>query len=74
MGCTLVGSSLAYKYQTNVEVANNLAYYDTATITAVKCFVVQALEAYIVKLFMVVIVVYHKKLKYLPLIFTSTLV
>ncbi len=25
-----------------MEVANNLAYYDTATITAVKCFIVQA--------------------------------
>jgi hypothetical protein len=25
-----------------MEVANTLAYYDTATITAVKCFIVQA--------------------------------
>jgi hypothetical protein len=45
MGSTLVASSLGasirlgWKY---MAVANTLAYYDTATITAVKSFVVQA--------------------------------
>jgi hypothetical protein len=34
----MVGSSLAHKYYTRVEVANTLVYYNSATITAVKSF------------------------------------
>ncbi len=41
-GSTLVGSSRVTKYWTRVEVANTLAYYYTATITAVKSFIAQA--------------------------------
>ncbi len=41
-GSTLVSPSLAPKYQITVEVANTLAYYDKATITAIKSFIVQA--------------------------------
>jgi hypothetical protein len=43
MGSARVGSSLAHKYQTWVEVtdsANTLAYYDTELITTVKGFTV----------------------------------
>ncbi len=40
-----------------MEVANTLAYYYTATITAVKSFIVQAPGANVIKLFTVVI--YH---------------
>ncbi len=42
-GSTLVGSSLAHEFSTRLDVANTLAYYHTATITAVKGFIVQAL-------------------------------
>ena len=38
-----------------MEVANTLAYYDTATITAVKSFIVQAPGANVIKLFTMVI-------------------
>ncbi len=38
-----------------MEVANTLAYYDTATITAIKSFIVQALGANVIKLFTAVI-------------------
>ena len=38
-----------------MEVANTLAYYDTATITAVKSFIVQAPGANVIKLFTAVI-------------------
>jgi hypothetical protein len=44
----LEGSSLACKYYTRVEVnykENNLAFYDTAIITAVKSFILQDPEA-----------------------------
>jgi hypothetical protein len=42
---TRLALSVAYKHYTRVEVngrANTLAYYDLGTITAVKCFIVQA--------------------------------
>ena len=38
-----------------MELENTLAYYNTATITAVKCFIVQASGIYTIKLFMSVI-------------------
>jgi hypothetical protein len=38
-----------------MEVANTLAYYNAATITAVKCFIVQAPGVCIIKLFTAVI-------------------
>ncbi len=45
-GFTLVSSSLACKCLSRVEVTNygknTVAYYDTAKVTAVKCFIVQA--------------------------------
>ncbi len=41
---TVVGSSLAHKYETRVEVANALDYCDMAIITAIKSFIVQAPE------------------------------
>ncbi len=34
-----------------MEMTNTLAYYDTATITAVKCFIVQSPGIYLIKLF-----------------------
>ncbi len=34
-----------------MEMANTLAYYDTATITAIKCFIVQSPGVYLIKLF-----------------------
>jgi hypothetical protein len=40
IGFTRLGSRLAFKYKTRVEVTNALAYYDLESITAVKCFVV----------------------------------
>jgi hypothetical protein len=44
-GSTVGSSSLACKYKTRVEVTDSskhLTYYDTARITAVKSFIVQA--------------------------------
>jgi hypothetical protein len=39
-------------------VTTTLAYYDTATITAVKCFIVQAPGSNIIKLFLSVIYIF----------------
>jgi hypothetical protein len=55
---TLVDSSLASKYLTRVEVngsVNTLAYYNTAIITVLKCFAVQAPGPNVIKLFLSVI-------------------
>ncbi len=38
----MVGSGLTNKYLATVEVVNTLVYYDSATITTVKSFIVQA--------------------------------
>jgi hypothetical protein len=56
-GSTLVGTSLASKYQARVELthlANTLAFY-TATITAIKSFIVQAPGIIVIKTFTAVI-------------------
>jgi len=46
-GPAMVGSSLAYKYSTRMEVTNNLAYYSTATIMAMKSLIVKVQGVYI---------------------------
>jgi hypothetical protein len=38
---TLVGSYPILKHETRIEVESTLGYYDTATITAVKSFIVK---------------------------------
>jgi hypothetical protein len=54
IGSTLVGSSLAFKYHNWVEVttvANTIAYYNMASITALKGLMVQAAGVSFIKLF-----------------------
>ncbi len=57
-GFTLVGSSLACKYLTRVEMNGNskLAYYDMGTIMVIKRFIVHGPGPCNIKLFMVIIV------------------
>jgi hypothetical protein len=57
-GSALEGSSLAWKYQTRVEVGNTIAYYDMVSITNVKCFIVKATETNCIKVITAVIYAY----------------
>jgi hypothetical protein len=50
-----------------MEVANTLAYYETATITAVKSFKVEALGACTINYFRLQLIMHHNKLECLSL-------
>ncbi len=57
-----------------MEVANTLAYYDAATITAAERFIATAPEAYIIKLITAVIYGFRNKLECLSLASVSSLI
>ncbi len=77
MGSTLVGSILAYKYWTRVEVngsGKHSSYYDTATITGVKFFILQPTRVNPIKNLRSKFMDFRNKLECLSLASLSSLV